>query len=171
MTYHVIYICHVDDNQLTLTGLDFTPYEGPEGPPSFTMGGGQQSQPLGAVRLEYTAGKKPQKFIETFQVLEGLPHDVIIGKPLMTRAHMMMVNPNFANPPSHPGLLLIQLRPKNKGNVVPVWDNTSANPHITEDKAKAEAFQKQRAAEQAAAYQVKLQAQGGVNSGRKHLFR
>lgn len=171
MNLHIIYIHCVDDNSLTLTGLDFTPYEGPEGPPSYTMGGGQQSQPLGAVRLEYTAGEKPQKFIETFQVLEGLPHDVIIGKPLMTRAHMMMVNPNFANPPSHPGLLLIQLRPKDKGNVVPIYDTISANPHDTEAKAKAEAFQKQRAAEQAAAYEVKLQAQGALKSGRSHYYR
>ena len=81
------------------------------------MGGGQQSQPLGTVRLEYTAGKNPQKFIETFQVLEGLAHDVIIGKPLMTAAHMMMVNPNFANPPNHPALCLMELRPKDKGKV------------------------------------------------------
>lgn len=171
MTPYVIYMNYVDNHQLTLTGLDFTAYEGPEGPPSFTMGGGQQSQPLGTVRLEYTAGKKPQKFIETFQVLEGLPHDVIIGKPLMTRAHMMMVNPNFANPPGHPALLLLERLPKDKGNVVRICDNTNANPHDTASKAKAEAFQKQRAAEQAAAYQVKLKAQGAPKSGTKHFFR
>ena len=83
------------------------------------MGGGQESEPLGTVRLEYTAGIKPQKFIETFQVMEGLPHDVIIGKPLMTTAHMMMVNPNFANPPEHKALCLMELPPKDKGNDIP----------------------------------------------------
>lgn len=124
------------------------------------MGGGQQSQPSGTVRLEYTAGKKPQKFIETFQVLEGLPHDVVIGKPLMTAAHMMMVNPNFANPPDHPALCLMELRPKDKGKVIRKCNNTNANPHNTDSKAKAEAFQKQRVAEQAAAYEAKLKAQG-----------
>ena len=82
------------------------------------MGGGQESQPLGTVRLAYTAGIKPQKFIETFQVLDGLAHDVIIGKPLMTAAHMMMVNPNFANPPKHPALCLVELPLKDKGTVI-----------------------------------------------------
>lgn len=140
MTLYVIHMDYVDDPRLTLTGLDFTAYEGPEGPPSFTMGGGQQSQPLGTVRLEYTAGKKPQKFIETFQVLEGLPHDVIIGKPLMTRAHMMMVNPNFANPPDHPALLLLERLPKDKGNVGRICDNTNANLIMQLQRQKQKPF-------------------------------
>ncbi len=135
------------------------------------MGGGQESQPLGTVRLEYTAGIKPQKFIETFQVLEGLPHDVIIGKPLMTRAHMMMVNPNFANPPDHPALCLITLAPKDKGNATRKCIKVKANPHNTDSKAKAEAFQKQRLAEQQAAYQAKIKAQGAPKSGKKPLFK
>lgn len=67
------------------------------------------------VKLAYTAGIKPQKFVETFQVLEGLPHDVIIGKPLMTTAHMIMVDPNFAHPPEHKKLALLELPPKQKG--------------------------------------------------------
>ena len=136
------------------------------------MGGGQESQPLGTVRLEYTAGKKPQKFIETFQVLEGLAHDVIIGKPLMTAAHMMMVNPNYANPPNHPALCLMELRPKDKGKMIRKCDDTDADadPHNIGSKAKAEAFQKQRAAEQAAAYEAKLKAQAAPKSGRKHHF-
>ena len=126
------------------------------------MGDGQQSQPLGTVRLEYTADKTPEKFIETFQVSEGLPHDVIIDKPLMTAAHMMMVNPNYANPPSHPALCLMLLGPKNKGRVIRNCNNTNAKTHDTASRAKAEAFQKQRAAEQAAEHRAKLEAQGAL---------
>ena len=136
------------------------------------MGGGQESQPLGTIRLEYTAGIKPQKFIETFQVLDGLSHDVIIGKPLMAAAHMMMVNPNFANPPTHPGLAIIALAPKSKGNVIQKCNNTNANAHGIDSQAKALALQKQRAAEQAAAYEAKIKAQEAAapKSGKKHLF-
>ena len=72
---------------------------------------------------------------------------------------MMMVNPHFANPPAHPGLLLIERLPKDKGNVLRICDDTNANPHDTDAKAKAEAFQEQRRAEQEAAYEAKLKAQ------------
>ena len=80
------------------------------------MGGGKESQPLGTVDLEYTAGIQSQKCIETFQVLEGLPHDVIFGKPLMTAAHTMMVNPKVANTTKHGAVCLMEHMPKNKGN-------------------------------------------------------
>ena len=154
--FFYIYIYHVDGTRLTL-------YRSGKSDPMkalLTMGDGQQSQPLGTVRLEYTAGKAPQKFIETFQVSEGLPHDVIIGKPLLTAAHMMMVNPNFANPPNHPALCVLALPPKDKGKVMRKCNNTNAKPHNTASRAKAEALQKQRAAEQAAEYRAKLKAQG-----------
>ena len=95
--------------------------------------------------------------------MDGLPLDVIIGRPLMTRAHMMTVNPNFANPPDHPALLLSELLPKDKGNVFRIRDKTNANLHDTAAKAKADAFQKQRAAEQAAAYGANLQAQSSTS--------
>ena len=99
-----------------LLGLDIEMYEGPEGPPSFTTGGGEDTSPIGSVKLQYTAGVKPQKFMEVFQVLDGLPHDIILGKPLMTKAHMIMVNPNFAHPPEHKNFcLLTRDRPKDKG--------------------------------------------------------
>ncbi|MCJ1276614.1 hypothetical protein MMC21_004420 [Puttea exsequens] len=149
-----------DDNFMSfdiyqVTGLDFTPYEGPEGPPSFTTGGGEETEPIGTVKLAYTAGVKPQRFVETFQVLEGLPHDVIIGKPLMTNAHMIMVNPNFAHPPEHKRLCLLELPKKD-----------------SDSKAKALAFQKQRAAEQRAAYEAKIRAQEGAapKARKKGLF-
>lgn len=150
-----------DDNFMSwdmyeITGLDFTPYEGPEGAPTFTTGSGAGTSPIGTVQLAYTAGKKAQRFVETFEVLEGLPHDVLIGKDLMASAHMMMVNPDFANPPEHPGLCLMELPPKDKGS-----------------KVKAEAFQKQRAAELQAAYEAKMKAQEAAapkSKAKKHFF-
>ena len=55
--------------------------------------------------------------------MEGLPHDVIIGKPLMTNAHMIMVDPNFAHPPEHKKLCLLELPPKDKGKTVVIQLN------------------------------------------------
>ena len=152
---HNIYIYHVDGTRLTLYRSGFDTLRRP-----FIHNGRWPSQPLGTVRLEYTAGRTPEKFIETFQVSEGLPHDVIIGKPLMTAAHMIMVNPNYANPPSHPALCLMLLGRKDEGKLIRNCNNTNAKTHNTASRAKAEALQKQRAAEQAAEYRAKLEAQG-----------
>ena len=78
---------------------------------------------------------------------------------------------DFANPPAHPALLLLERLPKHKVKVVRICDDTTANPHDTNAKAKAEALQKQRAAEQAAFYEAKLKAQGALKLGREHLLR
>lgn len=80
------------------------------------MGDRQESRFKGTVELEYTAGIPPQKFIETFQVLAGLPHDVVFGKPLMTAAHMIMVNPNIGKTTKHGSVCLMEHMPKSKGN-------------------------------------------------------
>ncbi|KAL8836806.1 MAG: hypothetical protein Q9170_002767 [Blastenia crenularia] len=150
-----------DDNVMSydiyqLTGLEFTAYEGPEAPFSFTTGGGESIDPLGVVELECEAGIKPENFTAAFQVIEGLPHedfDVLIGKPLMEKAHMLMVNPNFAHPAHHKNLCLMAVGPKSSAS-----------------KSTAAAFVKQRQDERAKAYAIekaKEKAAQGQRGGRK----
>lgn len=118
-----------------VTGLDFTAIEGPEGPPTYITGSGDDTTPLGTVQLGYTAGIKPQRFVETFQVLDGLPHDLILGKDLMKRAHMLMINPNFAHPPAHKKFCLLETAPKNKGEFLVtlclLWQSETSSSLLT----------------------------------------
>ena len=93
----------------------------------------------------------------------------------MVSAHMMMVNPDFAHPPEHPGLCLMELPPKDKGMSNPrieLLRYGDLYAYIIDSKAKAIAFQKQRAAELKAAYDAKIKAQEGAapKSRKKHLF-
>jgi len=75
------------------------------------------------VKLAYTAGAEPQKFVETNQVLEGLPHDV---KLLTTTAYIIVVDPDFAHTPEQ--LTLLKLRPKQKDQ--PIQQSQLINPAI-----------------------------------------
>lgn len=79
----------------------------------------------------------------------------------MTNAHMIMVNPNFAHSPESKKLCLLELPQKDKGeNTTIVRPPTEeADAAQSASKAKAVAFQQQRAAEQKAAYEAKIRAQ------------
>ena len=101
-----------------MTGLEIQFYEGPEAP-SFTVGSGAGASPMGTVHLTYTAGTAAKQYTQSFEVLEGLPHDVILGAPFLVQAHAITINPDFAHPPSHPDFLLLELGPKDKSEHLP----------------------------------------------------
>lgn len=113
--------------------------------------------------MAYTAGKKAQRFVETFQVLEGLPHDVLIGKDLMASAHMMMLNPDFAHPPEHPGLCLMELSPKDKGmpSALLEFGGMGTNTHMYRFKSESHRFPEAKSCRAAGCLRSEAQSAGG----------